>query len=100
MRIVYEEAVSGRSVIDSTGRVIGEVAGLILDVTSWRVLALRVRLHKDVTQEIGASHGTFRAARLDVPCDFIQDVTDTLVLKGPVSALRTLEAEQEHPTAH
>lgn len=101
MRIVYEEAVSGRSVIDSTGRVIGEVAGLILDVSAWRVLALRIRLHKDVTEEIGAAHGTFRAARLDVPCDFIQDVTDTVVLKGPVSTLQTLEAEQaEQPTSH
>lgn len=94
MRMVYEEAVSGRSVIDSTGRVIGEVAGLILDVGSWKVLALRVKLQKDVTQELGASHGTFRAARLDVPCDFIQDVTDTVVLTGPVSTLHTLEQEQ------
>jgi sporulation protein YlmC with PRC-barrel domain len=98
MRIVYEESLSARSVIDSNGRLIGEVAALILDAESWRVLALRVKLNNDVAEEIGAAHGTFRAARLDVPCDFIQNVTDTLVLKGPVSVLHTLEGEQEQPS--
>lgn len=96
MRVVYEESLSGRSVIDSTGRVIGEVDALLLDPVAWQVLALRVKLHKDVTEEIGVSHGAFRAARIDVPCEFIQDLSDTLVLKGPVSGLQTLAAEQPH----
>jgi sporulation protein YlmC with PRC-barrel domain len=97
MRIVYEESMSGHSVIDSTGRVIGEVVGQVLEVESWHVAALRVKLNSAVTQEIGASHGAFRAARLDIPTDFIQGVTDTVILRGPVSALRTLETQSgEH----
>jgi sporulation protein YlmC with PRC-barrel domain len=91
MRVVYEEALSGRSVIDSTGRSLGEVVGLVIDSGSWRIEAVRVKLHKDVTKEIGASHGTFRAARLDVPTAFIQDVSDAIVLSGPIAALQTLE---------
>ena len=91
MRIVYEEALSGRSVIDSTGRSIGEVIALLIDAETWRIEALRVKLHRDVTEEIGASHGTFRAARLDIPTAFIHNVSDAVVLSGPIGALRTLE---------
>jgi len=100
MRVVYEEAMSGHAVIDSTGRVIGEVVGQVLDVESWHVAALRVKLNSAVTAELAASHGMFRAARLDVPTEFIQGVTDTVILRGPASALRTLEAEagQQAPT--
>jgi sporulation protein YlmC with PRC-barrel domain len=97
MSIVYEESVSGRSVIDSTGRVVGEVAGLLVDVATWRIEGLRVKLHKDVTAELGASHGTFRAARLDVPTEFVQHVSDTVVLTGPIGTLRTVEQQPASP---
>jgi sporulation protein YlmC with PRC-barrel domain len=97
MRIVYEESMSGHAVIDSTGRVIGEVVGQVLDVESWHVEALRVKLNSAVTEELGASHGTFRAARLDVPTDFIQGVTDTVILKGPIANLRTVEEQTRGP---
>ena len=93
MRVVYEEGLSGRSVIDSTGRSIGEVVGLVLDAATWRVEALRVKLHKDVTEEISAPHGTFRAARLDVPTGFIHSVSDAVVLTGPIGALQTSEQQ-------
>ena len=95
MRVVYEEAMSGHAVIDSTGRVIGEVVGQVLDVESWHVVVLRVKLNSAVTAELAASHGMFRAARLDVPTEFIQGVTDTVILRGPASALRTSEAAGE-----
>ena len=93
MRAVYEESLSGRSVIDSSGRSVGEVVGLLIDSETWRIEALRVKLHKDVTEEIGASHGTFRAARLDVPTAFIHNVSDAVVLSGPIGTLQTLEQQ-------
>ena len=93
MRVVYEEALSGRSVIDSAGRSIGEIVGLLVDPETWRIEAIRVKLHKDVTQEIGASHGAFRAARLDVPTSFIQNISDAVVLNGPIGTLHTLESQ-------
>jgi len=93
MTMVYEETLSGRSVIDSTGRSIGEVIALVIDTDAWRIEAVRVKLHKDVTEEIGASHGAFRAARLDVPTAFIHNVSDAVVLSGPIGTLRTLEQQ-------
>ena len=93
MRVVYEEALSGRSVIDSSGRAIGEVVGLLIDMERWSIEALRVKLHKDVTEEINASHGMFRAARLDVPIAFVHNVSDSIVLSGPIASLQTLEQQ-------
>jgi sporulation protein YlmC with PRC-barrel domain len=99
MRVVYEESVSGRSVVDSTGRVIGVVDGLVIDTEALRIEALRAKLDKEIAEEIGAPHGAFRAARLDVPLDFVQSVADAVILKGPVGTLRTLErrTEQQPP---
>lgn len=96
MNIIYDTALVGRTVIDASGRAIGQVDGLAIDLGSWKVLAVRVKLERSVSDEIGASHGPFRAARLDVPSEFIQNVADTVVLTGPVSALRTFE--QPAPT--
>jgi sporulation protein YlmC with PRC-barrel domain len=95
MRVVYEESVSGRSVVDSAGRVIGVVDALIIDTDALKIEALRAKLDKDIAEEIGAPHGPFRAARLDIPLDFVQSVADAVILKGPVGTLRTLE----RPTA-
>jgi sporulation protein YlmC with PRC-barrel domain len=98
MTIVYEESLSGHPVIDATGRVVGHVVGQVLDPETWHVAALRVKLSSGVTAELAASHGMFRAARLDVPTDFIQGVTDTVLLKGPIAALRAAApADGEQP---
>ena len=91
MSLNYEDSINGRSVIDSTGRAIGEVVGLVLEPTSWHVEALRVKLKHGVTKETGAAHGILRAAQLEVPTDFIQDVSDNIVLTGPIDKLHTLE---------
>lgn len=93
MRVLYEESVSGRAVVDSTGQVIGVIDGLVMDTVTLQIDALRVRLDKSVAQQIGAPHGLLRAGRLDVPSDFIQSVGDTVVLKGPVGTLRTFEQQ-------
>ncbi len=95
--MLYEEALSGRSVIDSAGRAIGEVEGLIIDPDSWRVVAVRVKLDREVTDEIRAPRGLFRAARLDVPVAFINSVADAVLLNGPVASLQTLE---RHPPSY
>jgi sporulation protein YlmC with PRC-barrel domain len=94
MRVVYEESVSGRSVVDSAGRVIGVVDALVIDTDTLQIEALRAKLDKAIAEEIGAPHGALRAARLDIPIDFVQSMADAVILKGPVGTLRTLE----HPT--
>jgi sporulation protein YlmC with PRC-barrel domain len=95
MRVVYEESVSGRTVVDSTGRVIGVVDGLVIDTEPLQIEALRAKLDRGIADELGASHGPFHAARLDIPIGFVQSVADAVILKGPVGTLRTLERPTE-----
>lgn len=98
MRVVYEQDVSGRSVVDAAGQVIGVVDALLVDTEGPRIDALRVRLGKSVADQIGAPYSVLRAARIDVPIDFVQSISDTVVLKGPVGALRTfVEAKEAQP---
>jgi len=49
---------------------------------------------------VGLTDEIQKPARLDIPTEFIQNVTDTVILRGPASALRTLEtkANEQTPT--
>jgi sporulation protein YlmC with PRC-barrel domain len=83
------EDLRGRAVISSDGRVLGEIATLLLDGSGGLcVETVRVKLRKDMADELGIERGTFRAATIDVPVRAIQSVTDTVVLSVAVSDLR------------
>jgi hypothetical protein len=41
----------------------------------------------------------FQAARLDVPTDFVRDVTDTVLLKGAAKTLHTRSLGGEAPAS-
>ena len=86
----------GRTVIAADGTAIGQVATLVVDVETWSVTALRVRLRSDVAGQVGLGRGFFRATTVDVPVSRIQSVGDALVLAVPVSGLHkdVLAAEQ------
>ena len=91
MKILREDAVRGRSVIDSTGRTVGEVDSLIVETDTWTVEAVRIKLHRDVSKELGLPREVFRAARLDVPTREVSAFADTVLLAIPIGALRTAD---------
>lgn len=95
MDVVYDEGIRGRTVIDSMGRVLGQVEGLVVDVGSWQVRAVRVKLQKDVSDKLGEPRGTFRSAVIDVPAEAVTGVGDTVVLDRPVEHLAGGAAEAE-----
>lgn len=95
MRISYDEDVRGRAVIDGTGRVIGAVDGLLIDSQSWRVEAFRVRLRHEAADQIGAAHGVFRTAALEIRIDLVHAAGDAIILNVPASALKELKPAAE-----
>lgn len=95
MRISYEEDLRGRAVIDGTGRVVGEVDGLLVDGQSWRVEAVRVKLRRDAAEQIGASHRVFQAASLEIPISLVHAAGDAVILNVPTSDLRELRPAAE-----
>ncbi len=77
-----------RTVIGADGNAIGEVAAMIVDSDSWSVKAVRVRLRREVAEQVGVSHSLFRASTVDVAVDHVQSVGDAVVLTVSAGGLR------------
>jgi sporulation protein YlmC with PRC-barrel domain len=93
----------GRSVLDSTGRVIGRVDRAMVDVESWAVEALRVRLRRDACADLGLQWSPFRQPVLDVPTGLVLAARDAVILRAALDELASLapghEAVDSHPAA-
>lgn len=80
--------IRARTVIDSAGLAIGEVEDILMDGTSWHVDALRVRLRREMTDQVGATRSFFRKASIDIPTSAIQSVGDAVLLLLKAEDLR------------
>lgn len=91
MRLSYEEEVRGRTVVDATGRAVGDVLALFVDTGELperlTVDAIRVRLRNEVADELGVARGAFHHATLDVPARVLQAIGDAVVLQVPIQSL-------------
>ncbi len=96
-----DENLRGRTVIGADGRAVGEVAALFLDSDAWSVESIRVKLRKEVADQLGASRTVFHAGTVEVPIRLVQSVGDAVVLSIPVDGLReVLPGEGEPASAH
>ena len=89
---VSDEHFRGRTVIAADGQAIGEVAALLIDATTWTIVALQIKLSKSAAEEIGAARSLLRAATLELPVRMVQSVGDAVLLSVP-----TLELQQILP---
>ncbi len=77
-----------RTVIAADGNAIGQVAAIVVDPDSWSVKAVRIRLRREVAEQLGIGHSLFRASTIDVGVDHVQSVGDALVLTVSAGGLR------------
>ena len=105
MRMALDE-LPGHSVLDSTGRVIGKVERAMVDLESWAVECLRVRLRREAAEELGLQSTPFRGATLDVPTGLVLAASDAVILRATLEELHGLapssaqEASLESPAHH
>jgi sporulation protein YlmC with PRC-barrel domain len=85
-----DENLRGRTVIAADGQAIGEVSALFLDSDAWQVESLRIKLRKEVADQLGATRGIFQAGTLELPVRLIQSVGDAVVLSVPTPELRQI----------
>ncbi len=83
-----DENLRGRTVIGADGLAVGEVEALFLDSEGWRIESLRVKLRKDVADQLGAPRSLFHAGTVEVPTRLVQSVGDAVVLSIAVGGLR------------
>jgi sporulation protein YlmC with PRC-barrel domain len=95
---VSDEVFRGRSVIAADGHAIGEVAGVLIDTSTWTIDALQIKLNKAAAEEIGAARRILHAATLELPLRMVQSVGDAVVLSVPTLELRQIlpEAAARH----
>jgi len=100
MRISYDEDLKGRAVIDGTGRVVGNVDGVLVDSQSWRVEAFRVRLRRDAAEQIGAERRLLQASVVEIPISLVHAAGDAVILNVPTAALRELAPSGDLASPH
>ncbi len=66
---------------------VGEAATVCIDTQSWRVESVRVKLRKEVADQVGAERSLFQAGFVEIPVSKIQSVGDALLLSVSVSGL-------------
>ena len=88
--------IQGRTVISADGQVVGTVASLMINDAQWRIESIIIELRKEIADRIGADHGIFHRAVLELPVSSIQSVGDAVVLELDVDELRGL---RERPAA-
>jgi sporulation protein YlmC with PRC-barrel domain len=98
LRMALDE-LPGRSVLDSTGRVIGRVDRVMIDVESWAVESLRVRLRREACADLGLEWSPFRPAALDVPTGLVLAARDAVILRAALDELASLAPGNEAPVA-
>jgi sporulation protein YlmC with PRC-barrel domain len=91
----------GRSVVDATGRVLGEVDGLLLDTQSWTVDLLRVKLRRSTAEEFSLAWSPFKAPTIDIPTQLVMAASDAVVLRASLEELQglTADAASSHASA-
>jgi sporulation protein YlmC with PRC-barrel domain len=96
-----DDKLRGTTVIAADGQAIGEVARLLVDVESWRVEALQVKLHSEMADKVGAARSVFHAGSIEIPIRLVQSTSDAIVLSVAVSELRRLQgmADEARQTA-
>ena len=61
---------------------------VVISTPGWRIESIRVELNKDIAQRIGATRTLFHRATIELPVNFIQSVSDMVVLSVDVDQLR------------
>jgi sporulation protein YlmC with PRC-barrel domain len=97
MRVLISRDLEGRTVIDGAGRAVGTIEHVLVDTEGWAVAGFRVKLRREIADELGESHGAFRSATIDVPIQAVHAAGDAVILQIPVAGIRHGD-QQEHAT--
>jgi sporulation protein YlmC with PRC-barrel domain len=77
-----------RTVLDTLGMVVGDIASPIVDTETWLVDTLRVRLRRASARELEIPWSYFRRPTIDVPTGIIHAAGDAIILRVSIAELR------------
>lgn len=71
----------GRNVVGAGGRTIGVVHEIDVELTTWRVKDIIVRVEADAVADLGVRKPIWKSAHMIIHPDDVQGASDNLVLK-------------------
>lgn len=80
----------GKKVIGTKGFIVGEVEGLDLDISNWRVKGLQVGLTNDATTELGFKRPILSKVVIVVPSKIVSTVGNFITLDESIESLEAL----------
>ena len=85
----YEEAGfdSARNVLTTDGRRIGQMTGIRIDITTWTVQAIVIRLEKAILDELNIKKPIFSTLTVSMPVNLVSKVSDVVQLKAEFASL-------------
>ncbi len=88
-KYLFDESVRGRKVVAADGQIVGEVADLMINYETWQVESVRLKLVKEIADNLGISRSMIRAATIDLPVSMVQSVGDAILLLVSTGQLRS-----------
>lgn len=83
---------SGKHVVSQDGVDVGEVQGLEVNVETWAVVALEIKLERDVLERLNLKKPMLGTHSVKLAVDRISGVGDTIVLKATVDEIAFVDA--------
>ena len=78
----------GVTVLDTTGHVLGRVKAALVDMETWLIDTLRVRLDRRAAADLDMAWSFWRRPTFDLPTGLIQAAGDAIILRVSLAELR------------
>jgi sporulation protein YlmC with PRC-barrel domain len=82
----------GKQIVSQDGFDVGEVVGFELDVESWSVTAIEVKLERGVLEKLNLERPMFGSQKVRLPIDRVGAVSDKVVLSVTLQDLAFVES--------
>jgi sporulation protein YlmC with PRC-barrel domain len=82
------DKLSGRTVLDATGTILGRIKAPLVDMENWLVDTLRVTPTRAVAGELGLLWSWWRRPTVDIKTGLVQAAGDAIILRVSLGEMR------------
>jgi|SRR5579863_7443531 len=96
------DKLSGRTVLDATGTILGRVKAPLVDMETWLVDNLRLTPRRSVAGELGLPWSWWKRPTVDIKTGLVQAAGDAIILRVSLGELRDVppSALEAPPSIH
>ena len=98
MSIIGTRDLIGKSVVSQDGAEIGDIQALDVDVDSWKVAALEIRLERGVLEKLNLKKPLLGSQSVRIATDRVSGVSDKVVLKSTVDQIAFIDKPEGSPS--